>query len=283
MRAAIDADHPPLERWAGMHEAEMAVVWDAHLGGWPVSLIGIESRPLPRHGAIPADGPEQWTSGTLFPRASKKIARAINAASSRRPVVVLANLAGFDGSPESMRKWELEFGAEIGRAVVNFDGPIVFCVVSRYHGGAFVVFSQKLNPNLETVALEGAHASVIGGAPAAAVVFARDVEQAARSDERIAPLDERIAAAEGAERQRLRARRAALWSDVLAEKRGEFAAEFDAAHSVERAVRMGSVSRIVAPASMRPFLIDAVERGIQRALEGPPVNDHARLADPIGG
>ena len=46
---------------------------------------------------------------------------------------------------------------------------------------------------------------------------------------------------------------------------------------------MGSVSRIVAPASMRPFLIDAVERGIQRALGGPPVNDHARLADPIGG
>ena len=245
-----------------------------------MSLIGIESRPLPRHGAIPADGPEQWTSGTLFPRSSKKIARAINAASSRRPVVVLANLAGFDGSPESMRKWQLEFGAEIGRAVVNFDGPIVFCVVSRYHGGAFVVFSQKLNPNLETVALEGAHASVIGGAPAAAVVFARDVEQAARRDERIAPLDERIAAADGAERQRLRARRAALWSDVLAEKRGEFAAEFDAAHSVERAVRVGSVSRIVAPASLRPYLIDAVERGMQRALAAPPVDGHARLADP---
>jgi acetyl-CoA carboxylase carboxyltransferase component len=56
-----------------------------------------------------------------------------------------ANLAGFDGSPESMREWQLEFGAEIGRAVVNFDGPIVFCVVSRYHGGAFVVFSQRLN------------------------------------------------------------------------------------------------------------------------------------------
>ncbi len=281
MRAAIDADHPPLERWAGMSEAEMAVVWDAHLGGWPVSLIGIESRPLPRHGAIPADGPEQWTSGTLFPRAAKKIARAINAASGRRPVVVLANLAGFDGSPESMRKWELEFGAEIGRAVVNFDGPIVFCVVSRYHGGAFVVFSQKLNPNLEAVALEGAHASVIGGAPAAAVVFAREVEQAARRDERIAPLDERIAAAEGAERQRLRARRAALWSDVLAEKRGEFAAEFDAAHSVERAVRVGSVTRIVAPASLRPYLIDAVERGMQRALRAPVVDGHAPLGDPL--
>ena len=58
---------------------------------------------------------------------------------------MLANLAGFDGSPESMREWQLEYGAEIGRAVVNFDGPIVFCVVSRYHGGAFVVFSQRLN------------------------------------------------------------------------------------------------------------------------------------------
>jgi acetyl/propionyl-CoA carboxylase alpha subunit/acetyl-CoA carboxylase carboxyltransferase component len=268
MRAAIDADHPPLERWAGMHEAEMAVVWDAHLGGWPVSLIGIESRPLPRRGAIPADGPDRWTSGTLFPRASKKVARAINAAAGRRPVVVLANLAGFDGSPESMRKWELEFGAEIGRAVVNFDGPIVFCVVSRYHGGAFVVFSQKLNPSLEAIAVEGAHASVIGGAPAAAVVFARDVEQAARNDERVAALDMRIAAAEAPERQGLRAQRAALWNEVLAAKRGEFAAQFDAAHSVERAVRMGSMSGIVAPANLRAYLIEAVERGMRRAISG---------------
>ena len=281
IRAVIDADHPPLERWAGMREAETAVVMDAHLGGWPVSVIGIESRPLPRHGPIPADGPQQWTSGTVFPRAAKKIARAINAVGGRRPLVVLANLAGFDASPESMRRWQLEFGAEVGRAVVNFDGPIVFCVVSRYHGGAFVVFSQKLNPGLEAVAVQGAHASVIGGAPAAAVVFAREVEQAARDDERIAALDERIAGAEGAERQRLRARRDALWSRVLAEKRGEFAARFDAVHSVERAVRMGSVSRIVPPASLRAFLIDAVERGMRRALGTTTTDGDARLADPL--
>jgi acetyl-CoA carboxylase carboxyltransferase component len=267
MRAVVDRDHAPLERWAGMRDAEIGVVWDAHLGGWPVGVIGIESRPLPRRGPIPADGPEQWTSGTLFPRASKKVARAINAVGGRRPLVVLANLAGFDGSPESMREWQLEFGAEIGRAVVNFDGPIVFCVVSRYHGGAFVVFSQRLNPNLEAVALEGAHASVIGGAPAAAVVFAREVEQAARRDERIAALDARVEAAEGAERQRLRAERAARWDEVLAEKRGEFAARFDAVHSVERAVQMGSVRRIIGLAELRPYLIDAVERGMRRVWE----------------
>ena len=159
-------------------------------------------------------------------------------------MVVLANLAGFDGSPESMREWQLEFGAEIGRAVVNFDGPIVFCVVSRYHGGAFVVFSQRLNEQLEAVALEGAHASVIGGAPAAAVVFARDVEQAARADPRIVALDERIAAAEGAERLRLRGRaRQRSGTRCCSEKRGEFAAQFDAVHSVERAVRDGIGAR----------------------------------------
>ena len=190
-----------------MREAEIAVAWDARLGGRPVALLGIESRPLPRFGAVPADGPEQWTSGTLFPAASKKLARAINAASGRRPLVVLANLAGFDGSPESMRRLQLEYGAEIGRAIVNFDGPIAFCVISRFHGGAFVVFSRRLNDGLETIALEGAHASVIGGAPAAAVVFARDVDVRTRTDPRIAELDERIDAA-GRRRAPAAARRA---------------------------------------------------------------------------
>ena len=179
MKAVIDQDHRPLERWPGMRSAETAVVWDAHLGGYPVCLIGIESRALPRLGFVPADGPDQWTAGTLFPLSSKKLARAINAASNNRPVVMLANLSGFDGSPESSRKLQLEYGAEIGRAVVNFKGPMVFCVISRYHGGAYVVFSRVLNEHLEVAALEGTYASVIGGAPAAAVVFAGEVEKRA--------------------------------------------------------------------------------------------------------
>ena len=35
MRALADQDHPTLERWAGMADAETAVVQDAHLGGYP--------------------------------------------------------------------------------------------------------------------------------------------------------------------------------------------------------------------------------------------------------
>ena len=110
---------------------------------------------MPRRGWIPGDGPETWTGGTPFPGSSKKVTRAIRSASGVRPVVVLANLSGFDGSPESMRRMQLEYGAEIGRAIVEFNGPIVFCVIARYHGGAYVVFSKALNESLVALAIEG--------------------------------------------------------------------------------------------------------------------------------
>ncbi|MGB0106185.1 MAG: carboxyl transferase domain-containing protein [Candidatus Sulfotelmatobacter sp.] len=274
MMAAIDQDHAPLERWAGMRAAETAVIWDAHLGGYPVCLIGIESRPIARLGFVPADGPDQWTSGTLFPQSSKKVARAINAASNNRPVVLLANLSGFDGSPESMRRLQLEYGAEIGRAVVNFKGPIVFCVVSRYHGGAYVVFSRALNKNLEVAALEGTYASVIGGAPAAAVVFASEVEARARKDVRLQDLTQVIAKAESAEKGRLRGQWEEIFKVVQSEKLGEMAAEFDHVHSVQRALDVGALNCIIPPATLRPYLIDAVERGIAKEEElerGKPV------------
>jgi len=263
MLAAVDQDHAPLERWAGMRAAETAVVWDAHLGGFPVCLIGIESRSVPRMGFVPADGPDQWSAGTLFPQSSKKVARAINAASNNRPVVVLANLSGFDGSPESMRRLQLEYGAEIGRAVVNFKGPIVFCVISRYHGGAYVVFSRALNEQLEVAALEGTYASVIGGAPAAAVVFAGEVEARTKNDERLQALNQSMLQAAAEEKRRLRAQYNELYKLVYSEKLGEMATEFDHVHSVHRALRVGALSYIIAPEKLRPYLVDAVERGMR--------------------
>jgi hypothetical protein len=108
---------------------------------------------------------------------------------------------------------------------------------------------------------------VIGGAPAAAVVFVREVDVRTGQDRRIVELDERIAAADGAERQRLRGDRDALWADVRSEKLGELATEFDRIHSVERAVQVGSVDRIIPAAALRPYLIEAVERGIGRTLD----------------
>jgi acetyl-CoA carboxylase carboxyltransferase component len=257
MRAVSDGDHEPLERWGRWRDAEMAVVWDAHVAGYPVCMLGIESRNLPRQGFVPADGPPNWTSGTLFPQASRKVARAINGASGNRPVVMLANLSGFDGSPESMRKLQLEFGAEIGRAVTNFRGPIVFVVVSRYHGGAFVVFSKTLNPQLEIAAVEGSYASVIGGAPAAGVVFAREVTTRAEQDPRVVELRERVAAGEAS-----RAELEQVFADVRTRKLGEMADEFDSVHSIQRALQVGSVDRIIAGRDLRPYIVDALERGM---------------------
>jgi acetyl-CoA carboxylase carboxyltransferase component len=265
MRAVADQDHPVLERWAGMADAETAVVQDVHLGGWPVCLLGIESLTVPRRGFPPTDGPDTYTAGTLFPRSSKKAARAINAASGNRPLVVLANLSGFDGSPESMRKLQLEYGAEIGRAIVNFSGPIVFCVISRYHGGAFVVFSKALNPGMTVLAVDGSFASVIGGAPAAAVVFAGDVTGRTAGDPRVTGLEAQLAAAAGGERALLATQLAEVRAAVRAEKLGEVAAEFDGVHSIERAVRVGSVDAIIRPEELRPRIVEAIEQGMRNA------------------
>jgi acetyl-CoA carboxylase carboxyltransferase component len=163
-----------------------------------------------------------------------------------------------------MRNWQLEYGAEIGRAIVNFEGPIVFCVVSRYHGGAFVVFSKSLNVNLEVAALEGSYASVIGGAPAAAVVFAREVRQQALADSRIAHLTEALENAGGSDRAHLQAEYDQMYKEVLAQHRKNLARKFDAVHTVHRAMEVGSIDNVISARGLRPYLIDAVERGVAR-------------------
>ncbi|MGD9702703.1 MAG: carboxyl transferase domain-containing protein [Acidimicrobiia bacterium] len=264
MRAVVDVDCEPLERWKAMRDGDTSIVWDATIGGIPVCLLGVESHAVVRTGFVPADGPPAWTSGTLFPHSSRKTARAINAASGSRPLVVLANLSGFDGSPESMRRRQLEYGAEIGRAVTNFRGPIVFVVVSRYHGGAFVVFSKALNASMEIAAVEGSYASVIGGAPAAATVFAREVKQRIDKDQRVRDAREALAAASGPEAAQLRIALAEVTERVRSEKLGEMAEEFDSIHTIERALRVGSVDRIIAAQTLRPYIVDALERGIAR-------------------
>jgi acetyl/propionyl-CoA carboxylase alpha subunit/acetyl-CoA carboxylase carboxyltransferase component len=252
MQAVIDRDGGHLERWRSWVGAETAIVWDARIGGRSVSLIGIESRNVEREGYRPIDGPSSWNAGTLFPLSSKKVARAINAASGNRPVVVLANLSGFDGSPESMRKLQLEYGAEIARAVVNFEGPIVFLVVSRYHGGAYVVFSQELNPGLTAAALDGSYASVIGGGPAAAVVFSREVRARALADPKVAELEKQVRAwSTPAARERFER----ALTEATLEQQAEVATQFDSVHTVERAQEVGSLSSIVDPAEMRAFLV----------------------------
>jgi acetyl-CoA carboxylase carboxyltransferase component len=253
MRAIADADGGTLERWQAQVGGETAIVWDVHLGGMPVCMLGIESHNVARWGYRPLDGPADWNGGTLFPLSSKKVSRALNAASGNRPAVIIANLSGFDGSPESMRKLQLEYGAEIARAVVNFEGPLLFLVVSRYHGGAYVVFSRELNPNLRALAVEGSYASVIGGGPAAAVVFPREVQARVSKDPRVQGMQKSLSA-RATPQERTRAEK--VLEEVKLEKQAEVAAEFDKIHSVERALDVGSLESIIKAREIRPRLIE---------------------------
>jgi len=256
MRAVVDNDGGVLERWRDYQEAQNAIVWDCHIGGLPVTLIGMESRQIPRRGYTPNDGPSSFTAATLFPHSSKKVARALNAASGNRATVILANLSGFDGSPESMRRGVLEMGAEIARAVVRFSGKLAFVVVTRYHGGAYVVFSRELNDKLRVAALTGSYASVIGGAAAAAVVLTRDVRKRASADERVQEVRRALSrASDPATRAALRAHYDRVHQEVLLEKQAELGREFDAVHTVERAEQVGSLECIISPEALRPTLI----------------------------
>jgi acetyl-CoA carboxylase carboxyltransferase component len=225
MAAVADCDAPRLERWADMDGAGGAVVWDTRIDGWPVSLVGIESAP---RGA----GDDWEAAGTLYPMAARKVARALNRASGRRPAVVLANLAGFDGSRSSLEGLQLEHGAELARAVVNFRGPLVVVVIGRFHGGAYVVLNRRLNPELRIVALEGTRVSVIGGSSAAEVVLGREV----------------TAEMERTGRDRDGAVRAV-------------ADRFDEVHGVHRALEVGSVDLVVSPSEVR---------GVVGRLVAPP-------------
>jgi acetyl-CoA carboxylase carboxyltransferase component len=184
---------------------------------------------------------------------------------------MLANLTGFDGSPESMRKWQLEYGAEIGRAVTNFRGPIVFVVVSRYHGGAFVVFSKRLHDDMDTAAVTGSYASVIGGAPAAAVVLSRQVSARTDEDPRVNSLRALLTTATGKALADAHHELAEVTQAVRAEKLKQVADEFDTIHDIRRAMRVGSVDHIISPEQLRPFVIRALERRLAaRVVPGAP-------------
>jgi hypothetical protein len=59
-----------------------------------------------------------------------------------------------------------------------------------------------------------------------------------------------------------------LFKIVHSEKLGEMAGEFDRVHCVQRALQVGALNAILLPSNLRPFLIEAVERGMNRWAPG---------------
>ena len=54
---------------------------------------------------------------------------------------------------------------------------------------------------------------------------------------------------------------------VWSKKVGEVASEFDHRHTMHRAQRVGSIDHVIPPEAIRPYLIEALERGIERELQ----------------
>ncbi len=97
-------------------------------------------------------------------------------------------------------------------------------------------------------------------------MFAREVKQRTERDPRIRDAREALAGAAGTDVARLRTSLATVTERVRSEMLGEVADEFDSIHTIERAQRVGSVDRIIPASDLRPYVIDALERGIARHL-----------------
>jgi hypothetical protein len=80
----------------------------------------------------------------------------------------------------------------------------------------------------------------------------------------VASLREAVVAASGPEAAALRAQLARVTEEVRSEKLGEVADEFDSIHTIQRAQSVGSVDRIIPAAELRPYVVDALERGMAR-------------------
>ena len=128
-----------------------------------------------------------------------------------------------------------------------------------------MVFSQALNPSLKASALEGVYASVIGGGPAAAVVFAREVRARVAADERVRKMQRE---SEESEKTQSRAALDKVRHEVTLEKQAELAEEFDRIHSVQRAQAVGSLGNIIPPDTLRPFLIGQLRQSAGLEEEG---------------
>lgn len=264
MEALRNRDAPVLDRWmmwtpggAGLIHVQETVI-----GPVPTMLIGIDATSQPREGEIPPGYDSVWKASTLYPEGSGKLARAISAASGRMALVILANLAGFDGSPESLLQRQLEKGTWLGEAVRKFKGKMVFKVISRLHGGAYVVFSYVLNPNLTVAATKFSYASVIGGQVAAELILTRDIDQ---DTDKILANDPtvlaRLADAPTEEDKET------IRTEIHHQVKNAYRERYDSIHTAERAKKVGSLQYLLPPQGMRPWVIQELVTGQQNYVQ----------------
>lgn len=115
-----------------------------------------------------------------------------------------------------------------------------------------------LNENLVALGIEGSYASVIGGAPAAAVMFPREVDARTSHDGRVGAARAALDAEPQDQKPRLREQLARVSNSVKDEKQAELVREFDAIQSVARAKAVGSLDGVISASALRPRVVAAI-------------------------
>ncbi|OJJ01421.1 hypothetical protein ASPVEDRAFT_41004 [Aspergillus versicolor CBS 583.65] len=175
--------------------ARTVVVGRARLGGIPMGVIAVETRPV--ENVTPADpaNPDsmemiaQEAGGVWYPNSSFKTAQALRDFNNgeQLPVMILANWRGFSGGQRDMFNEVLKYGSYIVDALVKYEQPIFVYIppFGELRGGSWVVVDPTINPEqMEMYADEESRGGVLEPEGIVNIKFRREkqLETMARLD-----------------------------------------------------------------------------------------------------
>ena len=265
INAVADQDHAILERWAGMADADTSVVVDAHLGGYPVTVLGIESRPIPRRGFLPGRRPGPVDRGHAVPavveedRAGDQRRQRQPAAGGAGEPVRVRRLTGVAAQhPAGVRRRDRPGHRQLRRPDHLLRGlPLprrrvrgVLRSAERQHGGDRRRGLVRLGDRRRTGRGRGVHPR--GQHPHRRRPAGQGAEAAA-------------AAADGVDQAQLRVELATCAARCGRRSSARWRPSSSRSTTSSGPREVGSVHAIIPAAELRPWLIAAVERGMARA------------------
>lgn len=152
--------------------AKTVVVGRTRLGGIPLGIIAVETRPI--ENILPADpaNPESYEQNIIeaahvwYPNSAFKTAQAINDFNygEQLPLFILANWRGFSGGQRDMFNEVLKYGSYIVDSLSKYNQPIFIYIppYSELRGGSWVVIDSSINEDMmEMYADEKSRAGIL--------------------------------------------------------------------------------------------------------------------------
>lgn len=241
-----------------------ALVGFARFNGRTVAYAFPQPKPDPVSGER---GP--FFGSTLDSESAFKVANIIRAANRLGiPLVMDPAFAGFMPDAINVSRRVYEGGAEIVRALEEFDGVILQILhpFAEWWGGCVAVSEQSINSNADTttIAFSTTQVGILGAAPAMSVpkVF-RVRDENFNDDPRVIELRTRFQTAPAAEKAQIETELQEIFIDYTNQVKDMYLL----VNTAERARNHGSIDRIIGPDEMeqsRGILIDSFESTLTR-------------------